>query len=361
MVRKLIPNRRGARPPGQCRLGSHIFAAAVAFAAGSAPIPSFADEGGVSFWLPGLFGSMAALPGQPGWSLATFYYHTSVSAGADVAAAREITIGRLDATLRVNLSANLKANADFVFINPSYVFATPVFGGQASVGLAGLVGGSNASLNGTLTGPLGITRTDSISDSVTGIGDLFPQASVKWNQGVNNFMVYGTGDIPVGAYDPSRLANLGIGHGALDGGVGYTYFNPQTGHELSAVAGLTYNLMNTHTNYQNGVDFHLDWGASQFLTKQLQVGLVGYFYDQVSGDSGSGDRVGPFESRVIGIGPQIGYIFPVGTMQGYLNLKGYGEFDAQDRPKGYNVWLTFALSPAAAPPPLTTKAPMYRK
>jgi hypothetical protein len=55
---------------------------------------------------------------------------------------------------------------------------------------------------------------------------------------------------------------------------------------------------------------HLDWGASQFLTKQWQVGLVGYWYQQLSCDSGSGDRVGCFKSRVVGIGPQIGYIFP---------------------------------------------------
>ena len=52
-----------------------------------------ADEGGVSFWIPGLFGSLAATPQQPGWSLANIYYHTSVSAGADVARAREFTIG----------------------------------------------------------------------------------------------------------------------------------------------------------------------------------------------------------------------------------------------------------------------------
>jgi hypothetical protein len=62
--------------------------------------------------------------------------------------------------------------------------------------------------------------------------------------------------------------------------------------------------------YQNGVDAHLDWGASQFLTKRLQIGAVGYFYDQLSCDSGSGDRVGCFQSRVVGIGPQIGYIVP---------------------------------------------------
>ena len=56
---------------------------------------ALADEGGVSFWIPGLFGSLAATPQQPGWSLANIYYHTSVSAGADVARAREFTLGRV--------------------------------------------------------------------------------------------------------------------------------------------------------------------------------------------------------------------------------------------------------------------------
>ena len=77
--------------------------------------------------------------------------------------------------------------------------------------------------------------------------------------------------------EQTRLANLGIGHGAADGGVGYTYLNPAKGQEFSAVAGLTYNLENLSTNYQNGVDFHLDWAASQFLSKQVFVGPVGYF------------------------------------------------------------------------------------
>jgi len=55
----------------------------------STPRSAVADEGGVSFWLPGFFGSLAAAPQQPGWSLTSIYYHTSVSAGADVARARE--------------------------------------------------------------------------------------------------------------------------------------------------------------------------------------------------------------------------------------------------------------------------------
>ena len=123
-------------------------------------------------------------------------------------------------------------------------------------------------------------------------------------------------------------SNLGIGHNAIDGGGGYTYFNPQTGNEFSAVLGFTYNFENEHTQYQNGVDMHLDWATSKFVTKQLQLGIVGYAYKQLSCDSGSGDRVGCFKSQVFGVGPQIGYVIPMGELQGYVNLKGYKEFSA---------------------------------
>jgi hypothetical protein len=81
------------------------------------------------------------------------------------------------------------------------------------------------------------------------------------------------------SYRPEKVGRAqrvrSIGHAALDAGGGSTYFNPQAGHELSAVAGFTYNLKNRDTQYQNGIDFHVDWGASQFLSKQIFVGLVG--------------------------------------------------------------------------------------
>jgi hypothetical protein len=121
------------------------------------------------------------------------------------------------------------------------------------------------------------------------------------------------------------------------------------------VLGFTYNFTNQSTQYQNGVDMHFDWGASQFLTKQFQVGLVGYVYNQLGCDSGSGDRVGCFRSQVVGIGPQIGYIIPLGDLQGYVNLKAYGEFDAAHRPDGWNAWITFVISPAEQTP--TPSAP----
>jgi hypothetical protein len=38
----------------------------------------------------------------------------------------------------------------------------------------------------------------------------------------------------------------------------------------------------------------------------------------------------------------------VGGLQGYLNLKAYWEFAAQNRPDGWNAWVTFSLSPPAS-------------
>ena len=70
----------------------HFILAVVALI--SAPTVAAADEGGVSFWVPGFFGSLAAAPQQPGWSLTSIYYHTTVSAGGDVGLAREFQIGK---------------------------------------------------------------------------------------------------------------------------------------------------------------------------------------------------------------------------------------------------------------------------
>jgi hypothetical protein len=184
-----------------------------------------------------------------------------------------------------------------------YTFATPVPGGHWAVGVTEIFGRSSADISGTLTaaaGPFSTTSMGSIGDSLTSAGDSYPIMSLKWNNGVNNYM---TGNIPVGDYDSTRLANLGIGHGAIDTGGGYTYFNPATGYEFSGVAGFTYNFKNQDTQYQNGIDFHLTGARPSFSRSRFSS--VGYAYEQVTNDSGQNPILGGFQSRVLGIGPQM--------------------------------------------------------
>lgn len=64
---------------------------------------------------------------------------------------------------------------------------------------------------------------------------------------------------------------------------------------------------------------------------------------------------------MFGLGPQLGYIIPISEYaQGYLNVKAYQEFEAENRASAWNVWVTFALSPKAPTPPPTTGPPVRK-
>jgi len=299
-----------------------------------------ADEAGVSVWLPGTFGSLAAVPVLPGFQWSTTYYHAAATSQS-----------RTEFEEGGRIVRGLSPKPNLIQLSPSYAFETPVLGAQLGLAVTTVPAFVSNSVTSTLAGPRGRTLSGKDSQSVQGFGDLYPRASLKWNEDVNNFMIYGTGDIPVGLYSKDNIANIGTGHGAIDSGGGYTYLNRQSGNEFSAVAGLTYNFINPTTHYQSGVDFHLDWGMSHQLSEQVSAGIVGYVYQQIGCDSGSGNTIGCFRTRIFGMGPQLGVRFPIGEMQASVGLKVFGEFGAKNTPQGWNTFLTVALSPAAAARP----------
>lgn len=316
------------------------------------PRAALADAGGLSFWLPGTFGSLAAAPVTPGWSWAQIYLHLDQKAAGGT---NFVTSNGIPGSVVTGLNAR----ADALVEGVTYTFASPVFGGQAGVSLLAAPGNLGVGINASLTGPLGNTISGSKFDNRTTVSDVFYQGTLKWNQGVHNEMVYIAGNIPSGTYDSSRLANLSFGFTAVDVGAGYTYLNPHTGHEFSLVGGVTYSGANSALQYQNGIDAHLDWAASQFISKSVHIGVAGYYFQQLTGDSGPGAKLGDFKGMAVGFGPQIGFLFPVGDLQGYLNVKGYGDLETQNRPKGWSTWVSFVLSPKA--PETPTAKPIVRK
>jgi hypothetical protein len=307
-----------------------------------------ADESGTSFWQPGSFGGLAATASPMGWSLSLSGYHGAAYAGSSVSSARLTRVGYLEETQVGNVTATSASFSNLATLTPTYGFAIPALGAQASLSLSGLYGHSSDKESGTLLANLGyagLAQTFGFGDSVTGVGDLSPQFALYWSHDVHNFMLYATGNVPTGAYKKTRLSNIGIGHGAADAGAGYTYLNQDADWQWSVVAGSTYNMMNPSTYYRSGVDFHVDAGASKYLTKDLFLGPVGYYYDEIGCDNGPGDTSGCFRSRVAGVGAEIGYNFPMGPTQASLDLRGYGEFGATNRPAAWNGRLTFSVSP----------------
>jgi hypothetical protein len=188
---------------------------------------------------------------------------------------------------------------------------------------------------------------------IFGFGDVVPMFNMRWNDGFNNFMACVTGNITVGRYYPTRLANLGIGHNVIDIGGAYTYLNPQTGNEFSAVLDFTYNFENVHTQYQDGIDMHLDVSASHFVQRGRLRLQAAHLRQRLRRSCRlrrvAGGRRGP-----------AGYITPLGTThQALLSVKAYREFAAEHWPNGWNAWLTFAISPAA--PTAAPRRPMLAK
>lgn len=303
-----------------CTLFATLFGA---MSFGFAPV-AMADEGGVSFWLPGQYGSFAAIAPAPGWSMPmqAYTYSGSVNKNGTLPRGGDLALG-------------IDTEFSGLFFVPTYTFDQKLFGATPSISVA-FFPGHNATSADLLIG----SGAFGASDSVTGFGDIYPTAQLFWNKGVHNWMAYATGNIPVGDYDPTRLSNLGLGHAAVDFGGAYTYLNTSTGWEASATLGFTYNFENPDTNYTSGIDSHLDVGVSKFLNEKLFVGAVGYAYEQLTSDKGQPAALGDAKSSVYGIGPQIGYTFDVAGRQIYTNLRVYFEFDAAHRTQGTAAYLT---------------------
>jgi hypothetical protein len=298
---------------------------------------AWADEDGVSFWLLGTYATQSAVPGESGLSLETTYYSAGATASQSASPGRRRRV-RVDT-----------ANAsNYMMLTPTYTFETPVAGGQLGVGVTGLWGNYATTETTTVFASSGASRSRSTGDSMTAFGDVFPTVTLKWNSGVNNFMTYATVNVPLGGYDSTRQATVGMGHWAIDGGAGYTWYDEGRGLEFTTVAGLTYNFTNPDTAYQSGVDLHVELSGSKNLTEHFLAGVASYFYQQITGDSGTGATRGEYLARVAGVGPELGYNFMLGRHSASLSARGYYEFAGQNRTEGWTAWLTLVVSLGAS-------------
>ena len=84
-----------------------------------APTAVRADAGGIGFWLPGGMGSLAAVPGQPGWSLTTIYLHVGANAGAG----KELQ-------QNASIVTGLHARADAIGVLPAYTLQRRCWAGN---------------------------------------------------------------------------------------------------------------------------------------------------------------------------------------------------------------------------------------
>jgi len=291
-----------------------------------------AVEGGGSNYLLGMRGPLAAFVPKPGVYLTNnvYYYDASRS---DLTPIGDRVVGNISAKALMNI-------AQF-----SWVTDVPVLGGRLA--FSGVLPYGNIKVGGDveLQAPAFAVKK---SDEVTALGDPAVGASVGWKHRDGDkfraWSVYSSLFIPVGDYEVGRLANTGKNRWAFDAGGAYTMANFKGGREFSAVLGFTFNGENPDTHYNSGNEMHLELAGKQYLPNHFSFGVVGYWNEQLTADSGGAAVLGDFKGRVFGIGPELSYQFTQSkTHPVTLDLRWYHEFDAKNRVEGDAVFFTFSV------------------
>jgi hypothetical protein len=90
------------------------------------------------------------------------------------------------------------------------------------------------------------------------------------------------------------------------------------------------------TRITPGNMYTLEWGLSKTVAQGVDVGLIGYYQQQVTDDSGA--AASAHTSRVIGVGPEVNVFW---QKPGLVTSARYiYEADARNRPQGHTVTLT---------------------
>ena len=287
---------------------------------------AYAGEGGYTNYIPGFYGDFGvAVKPDPGFYLIqNFYYHTADESKA-------VQYGELRAGIDVDMAMYM--------VTGMQVFDFDVFGGRYAAGIGiPIVYGD---MTGTISvGPL----SGKYSEDRTAIGDLMLiPVSLFWDSGNMHLNFYEAIVAPTGSYDKDRNVDAGLNYWSFDSTFAATYLNPETGLEISAAAGYIYNTENDDTNYQTGQEFHLDHMLNQFFSDTFAVGLHGYYYKQITGDSGSGAFLGDFKGEGAGIGPAIMWMPKIKDRDIMISAKWLHDYYTDNRLEGDHFWLNATM------------------
>lgn len=288
-----------------------------------------AEEGGSGHYLPGSMSSFMDAPPPQGAFIARYnmvYYNGELSVNEPLPIAGLQTVGA-EATswahgvtlgwgppldLGERLTYSITATIPFVWMEVA-----------ANVTAGGLTGQRTSRVNG-------------LGDLVLMPVMLNYRISSNWSA---NFRV--AGYAPTGDYEVGRLANTGKNFWTIEPTLGLMYFGQQNGIEASVYCGADYNFENPDTDYQSGTQVHVDGTLAQHfpLCEGLSgVGINAYWYEQVTGDSGSGASFGDFKGRTVGLGPVLSQVFQISSVDLLAEVKWLHEFETKNRLEGDIVW-----------------------
>jgi hypothetical protein len=174
-----------------------------------------------------------------------------------------------------------------------------------------------------------------------GIGDLFVEGTLSWHTKQFDFALGSGVDMPTGnsSGNPGPTTEPGLGYWTFMQTAGATwYIDDEKTWAVSALNRLEFNTEQRFTGITYGDAYTLEWGVSKTMAKFIDLGAVGYYQQQITGDSpGSPAPLGGL-NRVAAVGPEISVAFP--QQMFFVSLRYNYEFMAYSRAQGNDVTLT---------------------
>ncbi|MBN1662116.1 MAG: transporter [Deltaproteobacteria bacterium] len=287
--------------------------------------PAMASEGGWSSYTPGTYGDFSMNYAAPG-----LYFRENVV----------YFKGKLDdMPVMPGINANLKQTTWFNLLGITYVAPQKILGANYFI-TTNIPYGFSAKLEANVPA-FGLTLSESVSGfGELGVGDVWiAPIGLMWNIGSFHITLTENIVLPTGKYDPDNLINMGRNYTSYDTDIGFTWLDEKNGHEVSLIAGYLINSTNHKTDYKTGNEFHVDFALNQFFSERFAVGITGYYYQQVTDDSGSGVVASDgYKSSSAGVGPAV---FVGLTKDIQIMGKWIWEYHAKNRFKGN--WATVSL------------------
>jgi hypothetical protein len=315
--------------PNLAKLVAGVASAALLASSSGAAI---AAESGNSFYLLGQRGQGAGTLPPEGvfFSVPNYAYSGDASGSANLPFGGSLAVG---------------LDADIFLTMPTAIWVTPadILGGDFALTGTFVLGNADLDASATLAIPALGTATASLSDERWAVGDPVFGAMVGWHAKHLDTLVSTSLNIPVGNYDAGRLANISLNRVALDVTGAATWLDPEIAVELSGAAGVTFNGENDKTDYETGTEFHIEVAAAYHFSPSFSVGVNGYHYQQISGDSGPGAALGDFKGRVTAFGPTVSANFQLGPLPVFTNFRYFHEFNVENRLEGESLWLTITI------------------
>jgi hypothetical protein len=295
------------------------------------PVTTRAAEGGGSHFLQGTAGDFAmALVGPPGFYMRNDLFYFEGDMGP-VSRGRFILSDLEQETWVDTYKFIYLPDIELLGAQPGIILAVPYV--------------LDVAVSGSVIAPVAFAADGSRS----GFGDPSLTLSLGWRPADESHLLAGVSVYSdFGSYSADRIINLGRNYWSFNPMLGYTWLDPERGHEVSLLGGLMFNTENPATDYRTGTEVHLGLTVAQHFSKEFAIGLVGYYYDQVSDDKGALAGAIPvggkgFRSSSLGAGLAVSWTPKIAEKDVTFIGKWMHDFEATRRLQGDLFMASVAL------------------